>query len=714
MAENSKMSTMPLGHNGWAEIVITQVYVDDVQDGEAPEYDDAAAAAILVQDYNRARTYVETELWAEQWVDNDILYDVPLMDSLADPTRARVPRYTVNNQTNTMADACKSGLFSQKPPFMLRPRGQTTQTMADAWTALIDTLLDRNKFRYWTGLGIDSQALHGTGVWKCGWGVRKRTVRRRTQKEPQENVQLPTGTIKVETEESLDFDVTDEVVTESYPWIESRLLGTTLFDPGWRTPNAPELCGFVVDTDFVTLLDLEEMRNEGCYRIPPTEALKTFFFHNREAPAEPGTFLEETLSRSGSMVTHAENRSTNTSVNPLQHPMLMLERHDQTNVMTGLLYNGRVLIIRNEPHRLQRIPHFTANWRSKLNSGWGIGMGKLVGGDQRIEQGTLDHALNLLAYQFNPAILHLMGQNTPTGNRMIRAGGFYAVAGDDVRKGMGIMEMPKIPAEAWTMIQYAKASGEETSGADATFMQGNLQGRGSSAARTATGAGRIAAKADSRVQTPVENLELGLFNPYLAMLIDMVKVHMPTKEIKQILSKKLSAEIMKDFNVDHFMEADIEVEMLAASKLAAKAAMAQQLPYLMQIFQQPQLLEQLHVEGKTISLDVLLDVLFAVSEYRIEDDIIVDMTPAEKAMVMQMHAPNAKLQEATQVEQIKGANKLQEIDRRSQNELATTVAEKALEHNESGIPLAHAQGLNERRDDEAVLSGTGPSPLAGV
>lgn len=705
---------MPVGHDGYAPILSNQVYTKDLKPGEAPIYDESAAASLVIQDYNRAREFVENGLFTEQWEENDILYDVPLMDSLADPTRARVPRYIVNNQTNTMGDAVRSGLFAQKPPFLLRPRGKTTETTTDAWTAMLDELTDRMNFRYWVGLGVDSQALHGTGVWKGGWGKRFRIVRKRKAKAQREDVTLPLGGTKVLTEESLDFETTDETIEESYPWIESRLIGTTLFDPGWRTPNRPDLCGYAVDVDYVSWMDLEEMRKEGCYDLPDAEVLKAFFFQHKEASADGGTNVERSLSRSGSVVSHAEERSTPTTADPLGQPMMMIERHDKTRVMTVLHFDSRTVVIRNDPHRLGRIPHFTANWRSKLNTGWGIGMGKLVGGDQRIEQGTLDHALNLLAYQFNPAILHLMGQNAPTGNRTIRAGGFFAVAGDDVRKAMSIMEMPKIPDEAWKMIQYSQQSSQETSGADATFMQGQLQGRGSSAARTATGAGAIAAKANSRVQTPVENIELGLFVPFLNMLIDMCKVYMPTKEVLQILSTKLSAAIMKDFNAEDFMAAEMEVEMLAASKMAAKAAMAQQLPELMQIFQQPQLLQQLHNEGKTISLDVILDVLFQVSEFRIEDEIIVEMTPEEKKMVMSMNAPNAKVTEATTVENIKGQNALALEDRKAENDLASTVAEKALERNSEGIPLERAQGLVERGDDEKVLAGQGPSTIAGA
>jgi hypothetical protein len=712
MAEDSK--AMPVGYNGFAEITMGQVYTRNLAPGELPEYDDAAAASLVVQDYNRARVFVDSEMFSEQWVENDILYDVPLLDSLADPTRARVPRYTVNNQSNTMGDAVKNALFAQKPPFLIRPRGKTSELSVKGWTALLDTLLDRMDFQYWTGLGISSQALHGTGVWKGGWSKRPRVVRKRKAKASKEDVTLPLGGTKVTTEESLDYETVDETIEESYPWLENRLLGTTLFDPGWRTPNRPDLCGFVVDIDYPTWMDLEGMRNEGCYKIPDAEALKAFFFHNKEASAEGGTDTERSLSLGGSVVSHAEERSRPTTADPLGQPMMMLERHDKSRVMTCLCFNSRTVTIRNDKHRLGRIPHFTANWRSKLNTGWGMGMGKLVGGDQRIEQGTLDHALNLLAYQANPAILHIMGQNAPTGNRTIRAGGFFAVTGDDVRKAMGVMEMPKIPPEAWQMIQYSKTSSEETSGADATFMQGQLQGKGSSAARTATGAGRIAAKADSRVQTPVENIELGLLVPFLYMLVDMCKIYMPTKEVLQILNGKLAAEIMKDFDADEFMSAEIQIEMLAAAKLAAKVAMAQQLPYLMEIFQQPQLLQQLHNEGKTISLDTILDVLFQVSEFRIEDQIIVPMTDQEKQMVLTMNAPNAKVQEATTVEKIKGDNALNLADRKSQNDLATTVAEKALERDEAGIPLDRAEGLLQRSNDEKTLAGQGPSTIAGA
>lgn len=708
-----------VGVSGYGEIRRDQLEEDGAN---PPVWTDEAVAALLKQDYERARMYLENNAWIACWEENDILYQSPYLGENAnDPRYARVSRFGVNNQTNTMADAVKRGLFAQKPCFLLRQRGSTTETSVKAWTALLDVLLDRMGFQYWVGLAIDSQALHGTGVMKGGWSTR--TIRRwtRKRKAAPESHDLPLGPPqKVPTPASNSFELVPEDVDESYPWIEFRMIGSTMFDPGWRTPNAPNKSSkYAIDIDFPTWQDLEEMRKLECYDIPDEEWLKDYFFNTNGDGNPTASNVEQTLSDQGSPVMHADDRARTTSADPTLAKIALIERTTEKNVMAGLLINGRVVCIRNEDNKLNRLPHFTINWRNILNSGWGIGIGRLAGGDQRLEQGTLNHAINLLAYQLSPAILYAAGMEGFAANRQVSAGGFFPVTplNGDVRNSMAVMDMPKIPAEAWQMIQYAKSSSQETTGADATFMQGQLGGPGSSAARTATGAGAISVKANSRVQTPVENVELGIIVPYIEMLIDMVKMWMPIEEIQSILSTKLEQEIVKelsDDDFDKFLTAEIMVEVLAGAKLAAKVAMAQQLPWLMQIFQQPQILEQLHAEGKTVDLEVILDILFQVSEFRQEEEIIREMTPEEQAAVTQANQVNAKMQTALAIEQQKGQNALQKSDRDAENKVATTTAEKAMDHLAARQPLDRAEGLVDRADDVARLRGQGPSPVAGV
>lgn len=718
------------GYDGYNAILPEQVKLNGVR---PPEWDDKAAASLVVQDYEQARSYLENQMWMAQWEENDILYQSPYLGGDEEGgDHARVSRFGVNNATNTMTDAVRAGLFSQKPPIFLRPRGKTTQNEVDGWMALLDVLLDRMKFRYWTGLGIDSQGLHGTGIMKGGWSVRKRTVKRRKRKVARPVQDLPVGGAQpIDTKESNEMVLTPKTITESYPWIENRMLGTTLFDSGWRTPNAPELSSkFAIDVDYPTWTDLEALRELPCYKIPDSEALKNFFFQMNGATPPTGTQVEQVLSDEGSAVMHAEARSRMTSADVLLQPILMLERTTETSVMAVLLLNGRYICIRNEKENdLGRLPHFTFNWRNIINSGYGMGIGKLAGGDQRLEQGVLNHAINLLAYQLSPAILTALGMNAPTQNREVRAGGFFPVQpiGNDVRNAMAVMEMPKVPPEVWTTIKYSQDSSEKTVGDDATFMQGQLGGKGSSAARTATGAGAISAKANGRIQTPVENVEQGLIVPWVNMVIDMVKMYMPLEEIQQLLTKKLSAAIMAAIDMESFLDAEMDVEALAGAKLAAKAAMSAQLPYLMQIFQQPQLLEQLHAVGKTIDLQVILDVLFQVSEFRNEKDIIRDMTDQEKQAAQASNPAQIKVQGDLAIEQAKGQNALALEDKKAENQLGVTLAEKGVDSHmqqqgqgPSGgkdgrmSPLDRATGLVQRGGDEKVLQGQNEPVLAGV
>jgi hypothetical protein len=719
-----------LGSDGWRPILASQL---EFQGGDRPAiWDDAAAASLVRQDYERARGYIDNQMWQAQWEESDILYQSPYLSSGSYDDGggrfARVSRFGVNNATNTMADAVKAGLFAQKPPVFLRPRGKTTQPLCDAWGALLDVLFDRMGFRYWAGLGIESQTLQGTGIWKGGWSTRTKKIRRRKRKVLPPAPEMPVGGAKpIQTKESNELvDDTKEKV-QSYPWLEYRMLGTTIFDPAWRTPNRPDLCGFVVDIDYPTWYELKVLRNEDCYKIPTDETLKKYFFDKVDVAPPTGTQLEQIQSDAGSAVMHAEERSRATSADPLMGRIMMLERTTAENVMTTLTMNGRELCIRNDENDLGRIPHFSANWRNVPNSGYGIGTGKLAGGDQRLEQGTLNHAINLLAYQLSPAILIAMGVNAPTQNREVRAGGFFEVqppADGDVRKAMAVMQMPEVPAQAWQMIQYAKESSEDTVGNDSTFMQGQLGGKGSSAARTATGAGAISAKANGRVQTPVENIEMGLIVPYTYMLIDMVKMKMPLDEIEEILTDKLGKAVVDAIVMDDFLGAEMDIEALAGAKLAAKAAMAAQLPYLMQIFQQPQILEQLHAEGKTVDLQVILDVLFQVSEFRNEKDIIRNMTDDEKKQVAQANPAQAKTQAELAVEQQKGQNQLALSDKNAENdvgkELALKAADRISEAQGGGgkegkeSPLDRATGLVQRGGDEKVLQGQSEPVLAGA
>jgi hypothetical protein len=729
---------MPVGSPMNLPIRAEEVRITEGNERPAIWTDDATANLVW-NDYLRAKAYVESEntAWLLEWQETDILYQSPIpyrFERLQSGRPARVPRFLVAKMSRTLARGVKRSLFAEQYPFLLRPGARGTQASVDAWTYLIGVLLKRMKLPYHGGLQINGQTLFGTGLGKFGWDERTIVKKTRRRKKAASEIELPTGTAKVPTEESDAFESHESAVTESYPFYEYRKLGTTLFDPKWSTPDLPdESAGYCIDVDYVNFYDLQEMRQLSCYRekkgkgengeeivlspgIPDEATLKAYFFEKQTGNAPMGTQTEDNMSSMGSMVAHGAARNRMTSVDPMTAPLLLLERWDGRTVKTILCYDGEKLTIRNEEHENGSMCHTACTWWPIENCGYGMGIGRIVGPDQRVDQGALNEALKMIGYPMNAPILYARGsENAPTQNTIWRMGGYQAVdpgPSGDVRKAMAFMEFPSVPGEAFEIIDRSLRSAEYMSGADAQMQQGSLNGK-QGATRSSFGAQRMAAMSDQNIADPVDSFANGVLIPVIEFLVRMVKTRMPIKEIRQILSEKYSAEIMKAIDLDQFLDAEFEVAILAGQKLAAKQGIQQVIPFYLQLLEQPQILEYYHQIGKTVDFSAMEDIFMQVSELTQQPDIIRPMTKQEKALYQQNNPNMQKVQAATAVEQVRGKNKLQEVAAKTKGDIVTKVAEKAMDRLGGGQPLDLATGRLERQDDQNALeSGLPGNPSA--
>ena len=702
---------MPIGNRIGDRILPQQVKTTE-GNAAPPEYDEDAAATIVWENFQIARNYVEQNAWLLEWQETDLLYQSPTPNRFVKIEQGRPPRvsrFLVAKNARTMARAVKRALFAQQYPFLLRPSGKTTQPQTDAWSALIGKLLKRMKFAYYCGLLIDSQVLQGTGLGKIG--VEEKTVVRksRRRKRPPEMVEQADGSKQeINTVETDEFEIIRKEVKESWPFFEYRRLGTTLFDPKWCTPDRPdESAGYVIDVDFVYYSDLQEMRKLSCYKnIPNDKVLKQWLFNRQEGSAQSGTQVEENMTAQGSQVAHAESRNRQTDKDPLKQPIMLIEQWDTRTVKTILEYEGRKLLIRDETHDYEASMHLSATWWPIENCGYGIGIGRLNGADQRINQGIINESLKMIAYPFNAPLVIARGQNAPTQNVITRMGGLWQVdlpPGGDLRKTMGFLEMPPVPPDAWKMLELSQRGGEEMSGANSPFQQGNLPGPGSSAARTATGANRIAGMSDQSVADPVESVVTGVVIPTIEFLIRYVREKMPLSEIRDILSSEHAAVIENALAEESFLDATFEVDVLAGQKLMARGAIQQLIPFFLQLAQQPQLLEYLHQRGETIDFKEIMDLLLEVSELMQQPGIFRKLTPEEMQTVKSMNPGAQRVQQALTVEQMKGQNKLQAIAAEGEVDRANQAAKVVMDHAASGIPLSRASGLVQRSTDEQIL-----------
>lgn len=681
---------------------------------------DDAAATIVWMDYQKAMTYLDQNSWLMEWQFIDYMYQSPNYDrdwrSSANRP-ARISRFDVAINRNTMSRKVRRALFADSQWFILESRGKLAgdkdqEKILSAWTELFTILCDRADLDYQMRLFIETQTLQGTAIAVPQWEVRTvvHSTRRRKKKPPK--IPVPIGPPKtINTWDSDTFIVSDKKVKESWPSFEYRRLGTTLYNEKWRHPNKPELSGFPrIDIDYVTFQDLQQLRELDCYEnIPGDEDLKTFFFANPHESADPGTQVAQNMNTNSSVVVHAEGEHVQSSENPLEKPLMKIAYWNEYDVIEMLVFNGRKLIIRNGAHGIgDHAAGYSATWFNIENSGYGFGTGRMNVGDQRMTQGVLNEVLKMIAFPLNAPLLYDKATgDAPTQNAIAGLGTFLGVntgRSGDINKALSFMKLPEIPPETWKIYQLAHDGGQNAVGADETTAQGQMGGPKTSFGRTATGAGRLASMADEQIADVVEQLERVL-SRFLEFLWKMVLEEMPVKEIRDILSVKFGETILDEIDSEQFFNAKFSIKVLCGQKLAARAAIAQLIPFLLQIIQQPQLLQFLHQIGITVNFKEIEDLFMRMSELAGREDIFIAMTPEQKQMAMQMQPGVQQTQGKVAVEQTKGKNKLAEQEQKGKIDLQNTMVDKAMEHVVGDVPLELAESRLARNTDMTELQG---------
>ena len=728
-SESDRAPLMPVGQREIGEVRVENVETTEGGRKE-PAFDDDAVARVVWDSYQQAKTYLELNSWLEGWQAADLYYQNPNNDRWlrpADGRPVRIRRFLIAKNVNTMDNQVHRGIWGNQKPFALMPEGPEetgNELLMEAWTHLLWVLMKRAKAEYNFGLAGECSRLQGTGVLQPGWEVRTVTKKRRKRNTPEPSVATPLlGEQKVPTEKSDDFKTVEETKQESYPFLNFRKLGFTLFDPRWCTPNAPEeSAGYVIDVDYVNFQDLQQMRKLSCYQvkdkatggmkpsIPDDDILIAFFIKNPIAgnPA-PSTVAQETADAQSSLVMHAQGQWKNFGINPFQTTLMLLTYWTGERAQAILCYEGVKLTVRNDEHDMgDHALHYTFNWWNRPNAGWGIGIGDLNLDDQRMETGVLNEVLKMIGMWFNSPIAIRRGENSPTQDIVAGLGTFMQVdtgPDGDVRKALGYIEKPPIPVEAWKLIDMALHGGESLVGADSIMTQGNAKESGSSVTRTATGVNRAGSQADAQVSKPIL-YESWALERFIYFLIDQVRLKMPLQEIRDILAKKYSKAIIAELDLDVFVNAEFTVNVLAGQKMAAKAAILQMIPLVEQILQQPQLLDGLHQTGRTVDFNDIMDLYIRMSELDgNEFSFFRQMTPRERVTYKQNSPGAQKVQGQVMVEQAKGKNKQQQIAQQTQGDLTTKLAVVAAEHAAGATPLEEGFGRSERNNDVAAFSG---------
>lgn len=666
-------------------------------------FKDGAALKLLVDDTNTADNFINISQWASGWTMADTLYQSPAAASAFDGSnvaQANVPKFILSNHISSIVPKLMGGIFYEDPPFLLRPRPGVAQDIVRAKTALFSAQLWDMKFEEEAERALDQMALFGTCIMKWGYLEYTDRQKRYSRKEPKQAIPSLVGgpPTFVDTPES------DEVIIEyddkliSRPWIKYCDIRKVLVDPNCRYGDI-QRANWVVYRDYATYADLEQLRGVEGYVIPDEEVLKYIFINGISSGMEniSLTIPEGMLG----YLQHAVPANQKTSADPLKSPMEILERWDKDRVVVALAFNGHYILIRNEANPYGKLPFYSANWRNIPDCFYGQGLGVLIGSEQLVEQGVTNLALDLLAYGLQPTAVRKSGFNAPTQNTRWKQGGIIEVD-EDVDKAFKFLEMPPIPPGAWAAIQQAQSSATASSGANEQTVQGvSSAGIKSTGMRSGTGAAAVVQANASRLDGPDGRFIRQIFVPWLYQMDTMNNDLIPTAVLRDILGENFKKEDAA-YQVDHidFREAKFEYEVLAGSHLGAKKEMAQALPIIIQLLNNPTFVQNVTDGGYMFDGIAVFKAFTDAAGWKFSQQFLRPMTDVEK----QKHyanSPAALQQKQAQSQQQMEAQKFQQSqvleDQKQLGKAGGEVLRQSIQHSldmeNTGEPGTSPQGF---------------------
>jgi hypothetical protein len=663
--------------------------------------------ALVVQSAALAKAFIANKQYTLLWRDADLLYQSPRPMTVYENTyvlEPNVQRFTVAKVCNAVVPQLYKGLFYDDPPMLLRPRPGTSQKVIDAKTAMFSFIMDKCAFKTQTKWGLEQMAHLGTSIYK--WGYDWQEVISYKRKATTLSIDHgDSATVGATTVLPTDAppDITQEVRTIPIPFFEWRPLDKVLVDPQLSVSDIRK-AGWVVDVRYMDWYQLDDLckaigqakadgeQGEAItgWRLP-TLAERNAIWNN---PPKAQTLETEQATYIEGVVHHAERNNMKSSPDPHRTKLEVLEYWDKGRQIRVLNQEKVIFVGKNEFHQ---IPFLSANWWNRPRAFYGMGLGLIVGQNQRVDQGTINAILKILSYGVNPIYLRNRTDDAPT--QTIRTGLGKIMSCTDVEKSWKLLETPKMPADIWAALKESEQATESSSGADQMLVQGSSAGPRSSMGRTAGGANILAGASATRLDGPLDNFIEQVFKPFLGIIDMLVFNVMSDASIYHILGKEQGGDFLNDFNLQDFHNAQIEYEVLAGSSLAAKRTMAQSMVMLTQILDNPQIQQSLaDINEEYIDFKPIIGMWLEASEWKNKNDIIKKMTPAmiqkrnanSKAAMMQQ-----QMQAKQQGDQQKFTQKQELEDQASDNRIKRDITREA----------AKASGMSEAVEGEPSPQG---------
>lgn len=640
-------------------------------------YDNETALQIVLDDVARDDNFMVVNQWPAGW-----LQAVTLLQSPQDASSfaggldnaPSVPTFTLSNHLSAIQPKMHMGLFYEDPPFLMRPRPGTDPNLIQAKRDLFVYQLEDMEFETECERLENQFLLFGTCIAKWGWEDRTVEEKRYVRK----GAPLGINGQEIHTEESDSFDEKTVERRIARPWFKFCDIRHVLVDSGCRVGDIRR-AKHVVFREFPTYDELENLRGQDGYHIPPEEDLKRWFFREKSSAHPDNIAMTIPESFWGYMQT-AMPRNYGTNADPLENGLELLEHWTKHTLISVLRHGDDCILIYNGENPYHCIPAYSANFRDLPDCFYGQGLGLLVGSEQVVQQDIRNMALGMLSFGLQPVAVRNTGMNPGKQDTPWRLGSVIEVDGD-VRQAFGFPSFPQVPGDAWQALANSQAVAEEASGANQQVTLGaGATGPKTTGMRSGTGAGLVGQANATRTDGPLDRFVRQIFIPWLYQMDDLNNERLPTQVLRDVLGEEAGA--IK--NLDHiaFRNVKMDFEVLAGAHLGPKREMAQALPFIIQLINNPTFESMLNNAGYQFDAVQTFKALADISGWKYAQNFIRKMTPPEQQQHLMntpaaLQAQKAQQAQAAQRQQFQMQEQLQ--DEKQLGRAGAEVMRQALE-----------------------------------
>jgi hypothetical protein len=573
---------------------------------EGESLDDETALKLVVQD-----TVIAENAVSSRTINQDINLADDLYRSYVPPRpwpnsnvqRSNVPMPVVMEAVETLLPQAHMAFFSEPQPFLLEPKGITPAVCARSMAKIVSWAMDETGFEEEIRKTLKSCLLYPVGVVKYGW--KKCTVTERKYVKGEQD--------SVATEEK-DHEI-------SVPTFENVDVRKILVDPFTHSHDIRN-AAFVIQQSYITANDLVELAEAGYKNVPSKRELAAILAARTEATKDSMLAMRANTWRENKASEPTEQRSAD----PLKQPLELLEYWTNDRVITVL---QRCIVIRNEANEFGEKPFFSCTFIDFPNCFYGMGVAKLLEGEQRFQTGVLNAWVDSLSLKLAPVFLRKKGIGTTSQNVTVGPGKVIN------EEEMVPLSMESISQEALTALGASESRASRRVGANYGPEMPTQ------AMRTAEGVQAFTSGVQIRLQYFIEMFANLVFIPAVEAFIQLAKDNLDQKQLSSILTseegKAFEGDLMEIYNGKY------SVDVLTSTKLTGRRGMAQLVAPIMQLLGQPAMQQSLQVQAKNFDYVEFLNQLFDITGWP-RTDLITPMSPADQQRAMMQNPAVVKAQ----------------------------------------------------------------------